>query len=151
MIFEKEGKWYAYNMGAEGYLVTPVFEGSKPCTFSAESSEVEIITATNDDGDTGFAFRTPGTGDTSYMCACLGAAPVSIWTSTDNGSVWEVRENPNVDADAAVITATSISNVNVEVSAKGIYTISGIKLNVTDPCKLQKGLYIIDGKKVIVK
>lgn len=153
MIFQKDGNWYAYNMGAERYLVTPVFNGSMPCTFSTESSAVEIITATNDDGDTGFAFRTPETGDYSYMCACLGSNPVSIWTSTDNGSVWEVRENPNVAADAAVIaaTVTAIDNVNVENAAGSIYTISGIKLNVTDPRKLSKGLYIIDGKKVIIK
>lgn len=153
MIFQKDGKWFAYNMGAERYLVTPVFNGSMPCTFSTESSEVEIITATNTDGDTGFAFRTPDTGDYSYMCACLGSNPVSIWTSTDNGSVWEVRENPNIDADAAIIeaTQTGIDNVTVKAAAQGIYTISGIKLNVTDPRKLQKGLYIIDGKKVIIK
>lgn len=153
MIFQKDGNWYAYNMGAQRYLVTPVFNGSMPCTFSTESSTVEIITATNDDGDTGFAFRTPETGDYSYMCACLGSNPVSIWTSTDNGSVWEVRENPNVAADAAVIaaTVTAIDNVNVENAAGSIYTISGIKLNVTDPRKLSKGLYIIDGKKVIIK
>ena len=49
---------------------------------------------------------------------------------------------------------TGISKVKADKTneaAKGIYTINGVRLNATSPEELPAGLYIIDGKKVVVK
>ena len=40
---------------------------------------------------------------------------------------------------------------NTEVASKGIYSLSGLKMNVTDIRSLSKGIYIVNGKKYIVK
>lgn len=40
---------------------------------------------------------------------------------------------------------------NAEVASKGIYSLSGQKMNVTDTRSLSKGIYIVNGKKYIVK
>ena len=40
---------------------------------------------------------------------------------------------------------------NAEVASKGIYNLSGQKMNVTDTRSLSKGIYIVNGKKYIVK
>ena len=49
---------------------------------------------------------------------------------------------------------TGISKVKADKTneaSKGIYTINGVRLNATSPEELPAGLYIIDGKKVVVK
>lgn len=48
-------------------------------------------------------------------------------------------------------TATGINNVVTTAAKQGIYTISGVRLNATTTKKLPAGIYIVDGKKVIVK
>lgn len=48
-------------------------------------------------------------------------------------------------------TATGINNVVTTAAKQGIYTISGVRLNATTTKGLPAGIYIVDGKKVIVK
>lgn len=48
-------------------------------------------------------------------------------------------------------TATGINNVVTTAVKQGIYTISGVRLNATTTKGLPAGIYIVDGKKVIVK
>lgn len=48
-------------------------------------------------------------------------------------------------------TATGINNVVTTAAKQGIYTISGVRLNATTTKELPTGIYIVDGKKVIVK
>lgn len=48
-------------------------------------------------------------------------------------------------------SATGINNVVTTVAKQGIYTISGVRLNATTTKELPAGIYIVDGKKVIVK
>lgn len=48
-------------------------------------------------------------------------------------------------------TAAGINNVVTTAAKQGIYTISGVRLNATTTKELPAGIYIIDGKKVIVK
>lgn len=48
-------------------------------------------------------------------------------------------------------TATGINNVVTIAAKQGIYTISGVRLNATTTKELPAGIYIVDGKKVIVK
>lgn len=42
-------------------------------------------------------------------------------------------------------------NNDAEVASKGIYSLSGQKMNATDTSSLPKGIYIVNGKKFIVK
>lgn len=80
---------------------------------------------------------------------------------------WIISNSPN-PAAAAKLTmringvedeneTTAIWNAvignddNAEVASKGIYSVSGQKLNATDTRSLPKGIYIVNGKKVIVK
>lgn len=48
-------------------------------------------------------------------------------------------------------TATGINKVVTTAAKQGIYTISGVRLNATTTKELPAGIYIVDGKKVIVK
>ena len=48
-------------------------------------------------------------------------------------------------------SATGINNVVTTAAKQGIYTISGVRLNATTMKGLPAGIYIVDGKKVIVK
>ena len=40
---------------------------------------------------------------------------------------------------------------DAEIAAKGIYSLSGQKMNATDTRSLPKGIYIVNGKKTIIK
>ena len=40
---------------------------------------------------------------------------------------------------------------DAEIAAKGIYSLSGQKMNATDTRNLPKGIYIVNGKKTIIK
>lgn len=51
----------------------------------------------------------------------------------------------------AIWSVISGNDDDVEVASKGIYSLSGLKMNVTDIRSLSKGIYIVNGKKYIVK
>lgn len=51
----------------------------------------------------------------------------------------------------AIWNAVIGNDDNAEVASKGIYSLSGQKMNATDTRCLPKGIYIVNGKKVIVK
>ena len=51
----------------------------------------------------------------------------------------------------AIWNAVIGNDDNAEVASKGIYSVSGQKINATDTRSLPKGIYIVNGKKVIVK
>lgn len=159
MLVEKDGKYYLYNMGGKMYLSTPGWPErvSLACRFA----EGPVALTAVELGDGKFAFTSTGV-DHDYMCAAPDAAPanpqdgerpITIWTADTDGSAWELLPNPNVAADPAVVdeVATGINQLETATTAKGIYTLQGVKLNTTDVKSLSKGLYIIDGKKVLVK
>lgn len=92
-----------------------------------------------------------------------------ILTRADDGSLAFYRTNSgtiNVKANRAYLevptamavasfslegSATGINNVVTTAAKQGIYTISGVRLNATTTKELPAGIYIVDGKKVIVK
>lgn len=55
------------------------------------------------------------------------------------------------DETTAIWNAVIGNDDNAEVASKGIYSVSGQKMNTTDTRSLPKGIYIVNGKKVIVK
>jgi len=55
------------------------------------------------------------------------------------------------DETTAIWNAISADDDNAEVGSKDIYSLSGQKMNTTDTRSLPKGIYIVNGKKFIVK
>ncbi len=51
----------------------------------------------------------------------------------------------------AIWSVISGNDDDAEVATKGIYSLSGLKMNATDIRSLSKGIYIVNGKKYIVK
>ena len=78
-------------------------------------------------------------------------------TNTGNINVKANRAYLEVPTAMAVASfslegsATGINNVVTTTAKQGIYTISGVRLNATTTKELPAGIYIVDGKKVIVK
>ena len=78
-------------------------------------------------------------------------------TNTGNINVKANRAYLEVPTAKAVASfslegsATGINNVVTTAAKQGIYTISGVRLNATTTKELPAGIYIVDGKKVIVK
>ena len=78
-------------------------------------------------------------------------------TNTGNINVKANRAYLEVPTTMAVAsfslegTATGINNVVTTAAKQGIYTISGVRLNATTTKGLPAGIYIVNGKKVIVK
>ena len=78
-------------------------------------------------------------------------------TNTGNINVKANRAYLEVPTAMAVASfslegsATGINNVVKTAAKQGIYTISGVRLNATTTKELPAGIYIVDGKKVIVK
>lgn len=153
MFFSKDNQYFLYNIGAQKYLLTPNTNlGMVSCTFSDNSEQCRLNIVELGNGR--FAFST-NESEKGYMCAYMSSAGrVVNWTSSDNGSAWQFKENPNVAADTSVLdkTVTGIGeSILIRSFGSSIYTIDGVKLNITDPSQLEKGVYIVDGKKVIVK
>lgn len=78
-------------------------------------------------------------------------------TNTGNINVKANRAYLEVPTAMAVASfslegsATGINNVVTTAAKQGIYTISGVRLNATTTKELPAGIYIVDGKKVVVK
>lgn len=70
---------------------------------------------------------------------------------TDFGVSEGTLYNDEIVLTYTVSTTSGINDVTIDFTNKEVYTVDGIKLNVTKTSKLQKGVYIVDGKKVIIK
>ena len=55
------------------------------------------------------------------------------------------------DETTAIWNAISADDDNAEIGSKDIYSLSGQKMNTTDTRSLPKGMYIVNGKKFIIK
>lgn len=100
MIVQFKGEWFVYNIGAKRFLevgYNPENASTAPATLPYSPKPVEIIS----NGNGGFYLRSHQ-GEKNYMCAAPQLTyPISTWTSSDNGSTWEIKENPQVQADYA--------------------------------------------------
>ena len=77
-----------------------------------------------------------------------------ISTSTNPAAAAQLTMHINGIEEQGETTAiwNAISgNDDAEVATKGIYSLSGQKMNATDTRSLPKGIYIVNGKKFIVK
>lgn len=97
----KDGdKYQLYNVGAEMYLTTPMYEPGTDKLFYCSFSSTPVSLSVVDLGGGKFAFNAyPGSANSQYgyMCAAPQlSAPISVWDSSDAGSAWMLLENPNV-------------------------------------------------------
>lgn len=152
-IKDNEGNFYIYNLGNEKFLQTPGWASNgNTCTAATFSSKpVPVTVVTRADGY--LAFTTHPDDDHTFFCAAAAESDrqMSIWTSDDHGCAWVFQENPNVKADSEILDKiTAIQQVlNESKQPKAIYDLSGVKMQETDINKLPKGVYIVDGKKVV--
>ena len=78
---------------------------------------------------------------------------ISTSTNPEAAAKLTMRINGVEDENetTAIWNAVIGNDDNAEVASKGIYSLSGQKMNATDTRSLPKGIYIVNGKKVIVK
>ncbi len=156
MAIQHDGNFYLYNLGTKMFLSTYGWSdaggASGPCKFSATPTPLTVVTRS----DGYLAFTSHESDDHSFLCAApqFTSYPMSVWTSDDSGSAWALKENANIapDADAmGLITAIATAKAEAKAAHTGVYTLSGVKMSDTDLTKLPKGVYIVNGKKQIVK
>ena len=84
-----------------------------------------------------------------------GAFRAWIISTTDPATAAQLNMHINGiednDETTAIWNAISADDDNAEVGSKNIYSLSGQKMNTTDTRSLPKGIYIVNGKKFIVK
>ncbi|MDY6114395.1 MAG: hypothetical protein SPI56_07535, partial [Alloprevotella sp.] len=153
MVVAVQDSVYIYNMGAGKYLSVPTYDDATvPCTFSDEPVALSV----EDLGDGTFAL-TRTAGEKDYLCAAPQKVdtPLSIWTKTDAGSCWQFIPSLTIPVDETVLEhlleVTGLNTLTVSSPhSKGIYTLSGLWLG-SDTGSLPQGIYIVGGRKVVVK
>lgn len=153
MVVAVQDSVYIYNMGAGKYLSVPTYvDATMPCTFSDEPVALSV----EDLGDGTFAL-TRTAGEKDYLCAAPQKVdtPLSIWTKTDTGSCWQFIPSLTIPVDETVLEllleVTGLNTLTVSSPhPKGIYTLSGLWVG-SDTSSLPQGIYIVGGRKVVVK
>lgn len=98
MIVKYNEEWYVYNLGAEKFLAVG-YDAEKAATASAKLQDTPVAVKFTANAAGGFHLLSYD-GTKNYLCAAPQLAyPISIWTNTDNGSTWQITENPEVEAD----------------------------------------------------
>lgn len=98
MIVKYNEEWYVYNLGAEKFLAVG-YDAEKAATASAKLQDTPVAVKFTANAAGGFHLLSYD-GAKNYLCAAPQLAyPISIWTNTDNGSTWQITENPEVEAD----------------------------------------------------
>ena len=98
MIVQYNGEWYVYNIGAKKFLAvghTP----NQSASASAKLQDTPVAIEFTSNGNGGFHLQSHA-GNLHYLCAAPQLPyPISIWSDDDNGSTWQIEENPQVEAD----------------------------------------------------
>ncbi|MCH5178044.1 MAG: glycoside hydrolase family 16 protein [Prevotellaceae bacterium] len=94
MFVSYEEEWYIYNVGAQKFLNVGTTGGTQATRLLDTPTPVSITEL-----EGGFAFLTTE-GVRNYMCAAPQLDyPISVWSTDDAGSLWEIAENDNVPED----------------------------------------------------
>ena len=107
-----------------------------------------LVSSTDNDGHASMLFKKTATCGGTYV------PPYRCYFEIlKNGAV---MNNARLGGMADYSQTTAIEDVqqttgNERQAASGIYTISGMRMNVESPKDLPRGIYIVDGQKVVVK
>ena len=142
MLVNHEDQYYLYNVGAQQFVSV-----ARPTTFVAEAKPILVEEISG-----GFAFNTTG-GSQNYMCAAPQLSePIAVWTSDDDGSCWQLIENPNIEDDyinCMNLIDPSIVGVN-SVLAPSVtavrYDLWGRRQNALNE---RRGISIEKGRKIV--
>lgn len=143
MLVNYNDNYYLYNVGAQMFVKV-----ARPTTLVSDATAIKVEEISG-----GFAFNTSG-GNQDYMCAAPQLAePVAVWTSSDDGSCWQLFENPNIEDDyvncLALIDPSAIVGVNsvlaVPASAAR-FDLWGRRQNAINN---RRGIIIEEGRKTI--
>lgn len=101
----------------------------------------------------------PGTENQIDALVCINDTASSIKNSEaviNIDVIWVMSEDTQLPIYVTFVgkktVDAGISQVaTTEAKAKGIYTLTGVRVNTTDVKSLPKGIYIVNGKKEIVK
>lgn len=98
MIVKYNDEWYVYNLGAEKFLAVG-YDAETAATASAKLQDTPVAVKFSVNAAGGFHLQSYD-GAKNFLCAAPQLAyPISIWTNSDNGSTWQITENPEVEAD----------------------------------------------------
>lgn len=147
---EARGTYYLVNMGSYEFVTT-----GHPSVLTPEATPISISRV-----DGGFVFNSSAD-SRDYLCASpqFAAEPVCNWTSTDAGSVWEIRDNyaltPDIEEVRRIIEAIETSGTltgleparpALPAEAQRTYDLSGRLV-----ARPAAGVYIVNGRKRLVR
>lgn len=97
MIVQYEGNWYIYNIAAEKFLSLGKRVGTDVAVRLQEQPFAVNFVQDENGGFHLYRF----TGDENFLCLAPQLSyPLTLYTKTDAGSTWEIKENPLVAADS---------------------------------------------------
>ena len=104
----------------------------------------------------GFVLRVPGSDDRCLNQFGSSSGPLRYWDSphslTDNGSTFRVLEAPDPDGMAAIEPSpSSISYAVYDLSGRRVQGARGKEEGSILNSQLKKGIYVVHGKKIIIK
>lgn len=121
-------QYYLYNVGAQKFAVTqggPTYLTETPTPISIESVSK------------GFAFNSDGHSQ-HYMCASHqshhASAPIQFWTSSDNGSAWQIIESTFTGEGLNALTVVE-DYFNTQVDVTFEYYINGKLYHTSEAVK----------------
>ncbi len=137
---------------------TVTFEGATNIEFNSEASQGYVVRV-NEDGSTAEELATTATkiSEVAYKVTLTTTPtesgiyrlviPAGAVTVTDTAGVSGPNKEFTVDYNVEV---SGINEITAEEAKTGIYNINGVRI-FKDASQLQKGIYIINGKKTIVR
>lgn len=99
-------------------------------------------------------FEASGAWEREYNKWNMDPVPLraSVEEETDYVKHWYVKNHESLCSQFGTVPVyTAIDEARESVPGAAVYTIDGRKVNQSDPHRLPKGIYIIEGRKIIVR
>ena len=145
-----------YNVTLTSNTVVDIVNSDFKCTGSWDDMDFPKYSYFINAIDNKFYLYDPDQVATGTKAPHAGAFRAWIISTSENPAAaaqLNMRINGIEDNDetTAIWNAISADDDNAEVGSKDIYSLSGQKMNTTDTRSLPKGMYIVNGKKFIIK
>lgn len=144
---------YFSNVTLTSKEVVAIEKSGFKCTGSWDNVDFPEYSYFINAKDNTFYLYDPTVTDKKPHAGAFRAWIISTSTNPAGAPQLNMRINGVEDNDetTAIWNAISADDDNAEVGSKNIYSLSGQKMNTTDTRSLPKGIYIVNGKKFIVK